>query len=65
VTLAVAPVHGEVLTAAETCGKNFGGRLALSLRPFGESGLVGTRAQWAEDGAPPSCAALLGLKSLQ
>jgi len=65
VTLAVSPVHGEVLTAAETCGKNFAGRLALALRPFGESGLVGTRAQWADDGAPPSCAALLGLKSLQ
>ena len=65
VTLAVSPVHGEVLTAAETCGKNFDGRLALALRPFGESDLVGTRAQWADDGAPPSCAALLGLKSLQ
>jgi|SRR3990172_1357937 len=65
VTLAVSPVHGEVLTVAETCGKNFGGRLALALRPFGESDLVATRAQWADDGAPPSCAALLGLKSLQ
>jgi Flp pilus assembly protein CpaB len=65
VTLAVSPVHGEVLTAAETCGKNFNGRLALALRPFGESDLVGTRAQWADDGAPPGCAALLGLESLQ
>lgn len=65
VTLAVSPIHGEVLTASEECGKNFGGRLALSLRPFGESALVGTRAQWADDGAPPSCAALLGLTSLQ
>ena len=65
VTLAVSPVHGEVLTAAETCGKNFNGRLALALRPFGESDLVGTRAQWADDGAPPGCAALLGLTSLQ
>src|SRR3972149_5867912 len=44
VTLAVSPVHGEVLTVAETCGKNFGGRLALALRPFGESGLVDSRA---------------------
>jgi len=65
VTLAVSPVHGEVLTVAEICGKNFGGRLALALRPFGESGLVDTRAQWADGGAPPTCAALLGLKSLQ
>ena len=65
VTLAVSPVHGEVLTVAETCGQKFGGRLALALRGFGESELVGTRAQWAEDGAPPTCAALLGLTSLQ
>ena len=64
-TLAVSPVHGEVLPPPRRCGKNFGGRLALALRPFGESGLVGTRAQWADDGAPPSCAALLGLTSLQ
>jgi pilus assembly protein CpaB len=65
VTLAVSPVHGEVLTVAEICGKNFGGRLALALRPFGESGLLDTRAQWADGGAPPTCAALLGLTSLQ
>ncbi|MDP2675269.1 MAG: Flp pilus assembly protein CpaB [Dehalococcoidia bacterium] len=65
VTLAVSPVHGEVLTVAETCGKSFGGRLALALRPFGESGLVDSRSQWADGGAPPTCAALLGLKSLQ
>src|SRR3990170_7983452 len=55
VTLAVSPVHGEVLTVAETCGKNFGGRLALALRGFGDSGLVDSRAQWSEDGSPPSC----------
>src|SRR3990172_3011618 len=61
VTLAVSPVHGEVLTVAETCGQNNSGRLALALRGFGDSGLMGTRAQWAEDGAPPTCAALLGL----
>ena len=65
VTLAVSPVHGEVLTVAETCGENFGGRLALALRGLGDSGLVGTRAVWSEDGAPPTCAAMLGLTSLQ
>ena len=65
VTLAVSPVHGEVLTVAETCGKNNGGRLALALRGFGDSELMGTRAQWAEDGAPPTCAAMLGLTTLQ
>jgi len=65
VTLAVSPVHGEVLTVAETCGENFGGRLALALRGFGDSGLVGTRAVWADAGAAPTCAAMLGLTSLQ
>jgi pilus assembly protein CpaB len=65
VTLAVSPVHGEVLTVAETCGTNFGGRLALALRAFGDSAGVGTRSVWASDGPPPSCAALLGLTSLQ
>jgi pilus assembly protein CpaB len=65
VTLAVSPVHGEVLTVAETCGSNFGGRLALALRAFGDSGQVATRSAWAEDGVPPTCAALMGLSSLQ
>jgi len=65
VTLAVSPVHGEVLTVAETCGQNNGGRLALALRGFGDSELMDTRAQWAEGGAPPTCAAMLGLTTLQ
>ncbi len=65
VTLAVAPAHGEVLTVAEACGDNFGGRLALALRAFGDSTPLQTRSVWAEDGAPPSCAELLGLSSLQ
>lgn len=65
VTLAVSPVHGEVLTVAETCGQNNGGRLALALRAFGDSTQVQTRSVWASDGPPPSCAALMGLTSLQ
>jgi pilus assembly protein CpaB len=65
VTLAVSPVHGEVLTVAEICGQNFGGRLALALRAIGDSSQVETRSVWADNGAPPSCAALLGLSSLQ
>lgn len=65
VTLAVSPVHGEVLAVAETCGGNNGGRLALALRAFGDSSLVETRSVWADNGAPPNCAALLGLSSLQ
>jgi Flp pilus assembly protein CpaB len=64
VTLAVSPAHGEVLTAAETCGKNFSGRLALALRGLGDSSTVDTRSVWAQDGPPPTCAALLGLDSL-
>lgn len=64
VTLAVSPTHAEVLTVAETCGQNFGGRLALALRGLGDSEPVGTRSVWPEGGAPPNCAALLGLTSL-
>lgn len=65
VTLALSPVHGEVLTVAETCGQNFSGRLGLALRAFGDSSQVETRSVWADNGAPPTCAALLGLSSLQ
>ncbi len=65
VTLAVSPVHGEVLTVAETCGQNFSGRLALALRAFGDSSLVETRSVWADNGASPNCAALMGLSILQ
>ena len=62
VTLAVSPAHGEVLTVAEACATP---RLALALRGFGDSTLVANRTVWAEDGAAPTCAALLGLQSLQ
>jgi pilus assembly protein CpaB len=65
VTLAVSPVHGEVLTAAEACGENFSGRLALALRALGDGGAVETRSVWGQDGPPPTCAALLGLPTLQ
>ncbi len=65
VTLAVSPVHGEVLSAAETCGDNFSGRLALALRSFGDSSAVDTRAAWDEGGPAPTCAALLGLSATQ
>ncbi len=62
VTLAVSPAHGEVLTVAEACATP---RLALALRGFGDSIPVASRTVWAEDGAAPTCAALLGLQSLQ
>jgi pilus assembly protein CpaB len=61
VTLAVSPVHGEVLTVAETCGGNNGGRLAMALRPLGDGSQIETRSVWGQDGPPPTCAALLGL----
>jgi len=62
VTLAVSPAHGEVLTVAEACATP---RLALALRAFGDSTPVASRSVWAEDGAAPTCAALLGISSLQ
>lgn len=65
VTLAVSPAHGEVLAVAETCGNNFGGGLVLALRAFGDDTPIGTRSVWAEDGAAPTCGALLGLSSIQ
>ncbi len=58
VTLAVSPAHGEVLAVAEACATP---RLALALRGFGDSSPVASRTVWAEDGAAPTCAALLGL----
>lgn len=62
VTLAVSPVHGEVLTVAEACADP---RLALALRPFGDSEPVQTRSVWDQAGPPPTCAALLGLSPSQ
>ncbi len=62
VTLAVSPAHGEVLTVAEACATP---RLALALRGFGDSTPVASRSVWANDGAAPTCAALLGVSSLQ
>jgi pilus assembly protein CpaB len=62
VTLAVSPTHGEVLTVAEACAEP---RLALALRGFGDSSPVANRTVWEEGGAVPTCAALLGLTSLQ
>ena len=61
VTLAVTPVEGEVLTVAEECAGNFGGRLALALRPFGEHNTVETRSTWSETGSPPLCSQLFGV----
>jgi pilus assembly protein CpaB len=61
VTLAATPVEGEVLITAEECAGNFGGRLALALRPFGEHNTVETRSTWPETGSSPLCSGLFGV----
>jgi Flp pilus assembly protein CpaB len=61
VTLAVSPVEGEVLTVADQCAKNYGGRLALALRPFGDDSIVGVRPTWSETGPTPLCSQLFGV----
>jgi pilus assembly protein CpaB len=61
VTLAVTPAEGEVLVTAEECASNFGGRLALALRPYGEHTTVETGPTWSETGTPPFCSQLFGL----
>jgi pilus assembly protein CpaB len=61
VTLAVTPAEGEVLVTAEECGNNFGGRLALALRPYGEHTTVDTGLTWSETGRAPFCSQLFGL----
>jgi pilus assembly protein CpaB len=61
VTLAVTSAEGEVLVTAEECANNFGGRLALALRPYGEHTTVGTGPTWSETGTPPFCSQLFGL----
>jgi len=67
VTLAVAPVEGEVLVVADKCAGNYGGRLALALRPFGDHTTVEVRSTWSETGETPLCSQLfgVGLKNLK
>jgi Flp pilus assembly protein CpaB len=62
VTLAVAPVEGEVLTVADKCADNFGGRLALALRPFGDHTTVEVRSTWSETGPTQLCSQLFGVE---
>jgi pilus assembly protein CpaB len=64
VTLAAVPVQGEVLTMADECGRNHGGRLALALRGPGDTNKLSNRTEWPADGPPPECAAVLGIASL-
>jgi Flp pilus assembly protein CpaB len=61
VTFAVSPSQGEVLTMADVCGNNHGGRLALALRRPGDTTRTSNRAEWPADGPPPVCSAILGI----
>jgi pilus assembly protein CpaB len=61
VTLAVAPVEGEVLATADQCAENFSGRLALALRPFGDHDTVEVRPTWSETGPTPLCSQFFGI----
>lgn len=63
-TLAVSPVHAEVLALADNCRENFSGRLSLALRSFGDASPITQRTTWPADGPPPNCASLLGVSAL-
>lgn len=59
-TLAVTPSQGEILAVADTCRLNFDGRLAISLRPFGDDSILGGRPEYS-GAEPPNCASLMGI----
>ena len=61
VTFAVSAGQSEVLTMADVCGQNHGGRLALALRGPGDTTRTSNRAEWPADGPPPVCSAILGI----
>jgi pilus assembly protein CpaB len=64
ITLLANPSQAEVLAVADTCRTNFGGRIAVSLRSYGDDGRFAPRSEWPADGAPPSCAEIMGLQFL-
>jgi pilus assembly protein CpaB len=64
VTLLATPVQSEVLALADACRVNYEGRLALSLRSFGDDGRFDQRSEWPADGHPPLCSSLFGLQFL-
>ncbi len=63
VTLAATPVQSEVLALADMCRLNYEGRLAITLRGFGDQGTI-SRQEWSADGPPPDFATLLGIAGL-
>jgi pilus assembly protein CpaB len=64
VTLMGTPSQAEVLALADTCRQNFGGRLAVAVRSFGDESRFAPRSEWPADGAPPSCAQIMGIQFL-
>jgi pilus assembly protein CpaB len=64
VTLLATPTQSEVLALVDTCRSNFGGRIALAVRSFGDDVRFAQRSEWPEGGEPPTCAALFGLQFL-
>ena len=63
-TFVVDPVHAEVLGLANLCADHYNGSLIVSLRSFGDEGVVANRTTYASDGPPPDCATLLSLEAL-
>jgi pilus assembly protein CpaB len=63
-TLQVTPVQGEVLSMAEVCGNNHGGRISVSLRGAGDANPLSNRPTWDNNGPPPKCSEILGISAL-
>jgi pilus assembly protein CpaB len=63
-TLQVTPTQGEVLSMAEVCGNNHGGRITVSLRAAGDTSPLTHRPTWSEGGPPPRCSEILGIAAL-
>jgi pilus assembly protein CpaB len=63
-TVQVSPTQGEVLSMAEVCGSNHGGRISVSLRAPGDTSAVPGRAVYAENSPPPTCSSVLGIAAL-
>jgi pilus assembly protein CpaB len=63
-TVQVSPTQGEVLSMAEVCGSNHGGRISVSLRAPGDTSAVPGRAVYADNSPPPTCSGVLGIAAL-
>ncbi|HEV8692870.1 MAG TPA: Flp pilus assembly protein CpaB [Lysobacter sp.] len=63
-TVQVTPTQGEVLSMAEVCGSNHGGRISVSLRSPGDNAPLSNRPTWDNNGPPPKCSEVLGIAAL-